>query len=130
MNPRWAPKPRLLLAWMGLDRLGRRGVAELVVVLVMGVLLNVFFACIYWKLSWRELPREGQSRKWQRGQVLHIDEDGDGRVDEEIVDDPKTKRRVVRRDTNHDGWFDLKYQQGRYGIAMKLIPIHERAPWH
>jgi len=120
MSPRWSLKLRRLLAWMGLERLGGRGVAELAFVLVIAVLLNLFFACLYWRISWRELPRERGVRKWQRGHVLHIDENGDGQVEEEIIDHPETGRRVVRRDTNWDGWFDVTYQQGPHGIAVKI----------
>lgn len=90
----------------------------------------MFFTCLYSKFSWRELPREGATRKWQRGHVMHIDENGDGRVEEEIVEDPRTGRRTVRRDNNRDGWFDLKYELGRWGIALNIRKIHERAPQH
>ena len=109
---------------------GWRRTAELAFVFVLAILLNIFGYCIYWTVSWRELPREGTVRKWQRGNATHIDENGDGRVDEEILMNPKTHRRTVRRDSDHDGWFDVEYEHGRYGIAMKLQQIHERAPCH
>ena len=77
--------------------------------------------------GWKEI-REGARREWVKGTTTHIDENGDGVVDEERVVDPKTGKRTVRRDADRDGYFDLRYNLSESGVATNVARIHERAP--
>ena len=77
--------------------------------------------------GWKEV-REGARREWVKGTTTHVDENGDGVVDEERVIDPRTGKRTVRRDTDRDGYFDLKYNLSESGVATNVTRIHERAP--
>jgi hypothetical protein len=49
-------------------------------------------------------------------------------VDEEIVR-LSNGDLLIRRDSDLDGWFDLRYIERR-GIPTKLETIHEQAPRH
>lgn len=79
--------------------------------------------------GWKEIT-QGARREWVKGTTTHIDENGDGAVDEELVVDPKIGKRTVRRDTDRDGYFDLKYNLGESGVATNVTRIRERAPRH
>jgi len=77
--------------------------------------------------GWKAI-REGARREWVRGTTTHVDENGDGVVDEVLAVDPRTGKRTVRRDTDRDGYLDLKYNLGESGVATNIARIHERAP--
>jgi len=78
---------------------------------------------------WTE-SRENNRRVWKQDNITQIDENGDGLVDEEIVTDPATGKTTVRRDNDHDGYFDLQYELGQMGVATNIRKIHEKAPRH
>ena len=79
--------------------------------------------------GWKE-TQQGARREWRKGNVIHLDDNGDGLVDEEDILDPKTGGCTVRRDANHDGYFDLQYTLTPSGVATHIRTIHEKAPRH
>ena len=81
------------------------------------------------KRGWKEI-RRGARPEWVKGNVTHTDENGDGVVDEELVADPKSGKRSVRRDTDLDGYFDLQYNLSPSGFARNITKIHRKAPRH
>lgn len=102
---------------------------HLVLITLCGVALGVVGWFTYEQLSWRELPREGGTRRWQRGKYLHLDTNGDGIVDEEQFRFDRPNHALVRRDLDFDGYFDLRYEL-QSGVATRIQKIHERAPRH
>ncbi|HSH95497.1 MAG TPA: hypothetical protein VK968_15245 [Roseimicrobium sp.] len=97
----------------------------------LAVLVIVLGSTISWRwLRWEPLPDDGGIKKWQRRNVLHIDSNKDGIVDEEITTGKAGTWPVVRRDTNADGYFDLQYKLGPNGIAFGMEKIRARAPRH
>ena len=102
---------------------------HLALIALCGVALGVAGWFTYEQLAWRELPREGGTRRWQRGQYLHLDTNGDGIVDEEQYRFDRPNHALVRRDVNFDGYFDLRYEL-QSGVATRIEKIHERAPRH
>ena len=79
--------------------------------------------------QWEETISQGH-RAWRNGNVTHVDENGDGIVDEEVAVDSKTGKRTFRRDTDRDGYFDLKYNLSESGVATNITRIRDRAPRH
>ena len=79
--------------------------------------------------GWKEI-RQGTRREWRKNSVTHIDENGDGVVDEEDVINSKTGKCTVRRDSDFDGYFDLKYNLTSSGVATNISKIHEKVPRH
>jgi hypothetical protein len=79
------------------------------------------------ELGWKQTRQEGGRIEWRRGAVTQRDENGDGVVDEELVALPAPGCFRVRRDTDRDGWFDVRYEL-RHGLAGGLEKIRERAP--
>lgn len=79
--------------------------------------------------QWEETLSQGR-RAWRNGNVTHVDENGDGRVDEELVVHPGKGKRTLRRDTDRDGYFDLKYNLSESGVATNITRIRDRAPRH
>ena len=102
---------------------------HLVLIALGGVALGVAGWFTYEQLAWRELPREGGTRRWQRGQYLHLDTNGDGIVDEEQYRFDRPNHALVRRDVDFDGYFDLRYEL-QSGVATRIEKIHARAPRH
>lgn len=89
---------------------------------VAGVVL--FFKAPGWQES-----RERDRRLWRKGDVTHTDRDGDGRVDE--IEEPAGNReRHIRRDTDGDGFLDVRYLVTSNGVATRIEAIHEKAPRH
>ncbi len=94
--------------------------------------LNVFLlvtAVVLWqKLQWKKVSDTPGGIVWQRGNTTHVDRNRDGRVDEEIIRLPNGDL-LIRRDSDLDGWFDLRYVERR-GMALRLEQIREQAPRH
>jgi hypothetical protein len=88
-------------------------------------------AFVLWLLArgmgWKKTRHEGGQTEWRRGAVTQLDENGDGVVDEERIALPEPGGFRVRRDTDRDGWFDVRYEL-RNGIATGVGQIRERAP--
>jgi len=98
--------------------------------LVLLALMIAAGCALLWNaLRWKELPRVGAWRRWQRGYLVRIDKNGDGTVDRE-VDQRVQDKYLVREDTDFDGYFDKKYVIGFAGTPMNVVVIHEKAPRH
>jgi hypothetical protein len=102
---------------------------QFVLLMLAGVVLGAGIWAAMQRAGWRELPREGGVRRWQRGNVIHLDTNGDGIVDEEQIRFDRPNHAIIRRDTKFNGWFDLRYEL-QSGVATHIEKIHERAPRH
>ncbi|MFM8469544.1 MAG: hypothetical protein ACKODH_06180 [Limisphaerales bacterium] len=90
-----------------------------------GVLLIV--ALILWeKLRWRKVSDTPAGIVWQRLNTTQIARPRAGVIDEEAIRLPNGDA-VIRRDSDLDGWFDLRYVEHR-GMATRLEQIREQAP--
>ncbi len=99
--------------------------------LTWGLAAAVLMAALVFLLGdfgWRYLGVNGTARMWKRGYVYQLDANGDGLVDEEINYHGPGGKVEVRKDTHFDGYFDLRYNLGKNGIAYNLQKIHEKAP--
>ncbi|MEN9575781.1 MAG: hypothetical protein RL514_3636 [Verrucomicrobiota bacterium] len=84
---------------------------------------------IFWqKLQWKKISDTPNGIVWQRNYTTHTDRNRDGRVDEEVIRLPNGDA-AIRRDTDLDGWFDLRYAERR-GLAMRPEQIRDEAPRH
>ncbi len=108
-------------------RLTRRGWLLLV---ALPCLLLVFW--LGWKLRprWAIVDKQGSITVWRKGDAVRTDSNGDHRVDEETTLAHGTRMTHTKKDTDLDGWYDIEYDQGAYGIAINLRQIKERAPRH
>ena len=95
---------------------------------LVNALLLVITLVLGAQLRWRKISDTPEGIVWQRGHTTHTDRNRDGVVDEEAVVLPNGEI-VIRRDTDLDGWFDVRYVLRR-GVAVNLETIHERAPRH
>ena len=95
---------------------------------MFNVLLLVAAAVLWQKLQWKKTSDSPAGIVWQRSHTTHTDRNRDGRVDEEVVRLPNGDA-AVRRDSDLDGWFDLRYAERR-GIATRPEQIREEAPRH
>lgn len=86
-------------------------------------------AVVFWsKLRWKKVSDSPAGITWRRNHTTHVDRNRDGRVDEETIRLPDGDT-VIRRDSDLDGWFDLRYVERR-GMATRLEQIREEAPRH
>lgn len=86
-------------------------------------------AVVLWqKLRWRKISDSPAGITWHRSHTTHVDRNRDGLVDEETIRLPGGDA-VIRRDSDLDGWFDLRYVERR-GMATRLEQIREPAPRH
>ena len=92
------------------------------------VLLLVMAVLLWKKLRWRKVSDSSAGIVWQRSHTTQIDRNRDGLVDEETIRLPNGDA-AIRRDTDLDGWFDLRYVERR-GLATRLEQIREEAPRH
>ena len=83
---------------------------------------------LWQKLQWKKTSDTPSGVVWQRMNTTHTDRNRDGRVDEEIIR-LSSGDAAIRRDTDLDGWFDLRYAERR-GMARQLEQIREEAPRH
>ncbi len=90
-----------------------------------GFLLITAFV-LWQKLRWRKLSDSPAGIVWQRSQTTQVDRNRDGIIDEETIRLPNGDA-LIRRDSDLDGWFDLRYVEHK-GIATRLEQIHEAAP--
>ncbi len=91
--------------------------------------LLLVVAAVFWqKLQWKKTSDTPSGMVWQRMNTTHTDRNRDGRVDEEIIL-LRNGDAVIRRDSDLDGWFDLRYVEQR-GLATRLEQIREEAPRH
>lgn len=95
---------------------------------VFNALLLVVALVLCQKLRWKKVSDTPSGIVWQRGSTTHIDRNRDGRVDEEAIRLPNGDLHI-RRDSDLDGWFDLRYLEHR-GRATRLDQIREEAPRH
>lgn len=105
--------------------LSRRALAGL---WVFNALLLLVAVSLWNKLQWKKTSDTHSGIVWQRMSTTHVDRDRDGRVDEEMIRQPNGDA-VIRRDSDLDGWFDLRYVEGK-GLATRLEQIREQAPRH
>jgi len=97
-------------------------------VIIVSAILTVVLVT-YYREGWQEVPAEGSGHKWIQGKITHFDRNGDGVVDEIVVELDKTNEFFIKRDSNLSGWFDLQYEI-RSNIAVHIEKIHEKAPRH
>lgn len=95
---------------------------------VFNALLLVVAVVLWQKLRWRKVSDTPAGIVWQRSQTTHTDRNRDGIVDEEVIRLPNGDA-AIRRDSDLDGWFDLRYVERR-GVATRLEQIREEAPRH
>lgn len=95
---------------------------------VFNALLLVAAVVLWQKLQWKKVGDTPNGIVWQRGNTTHTDRNRDGRVDEETIR-LSNGDLVIRRDSDLDGWFDLRYVERR-GLATRLEQIREEAPRH
>jgi hypothetical protein len=95
--------------------------------LINGLLLGVALF-IGNQLRWKKISESPAGTVWHRSQTIHVDRNRDGRVDEEMIR-LSNGDTVVRRDSDLDGWFDLRYVE-RKGLVVQPEQIRERAPTH
>lgn len=107
--------------------LTRRGWIVLVILPSICVLI---WAAGKLRPKWVLTDKAGAMSVWRKGNVTHTDANGDGRVDEEQILAHDGKMTHVKRDQDFDGWFDLEYDLGRFGMALNPRQIKERAPKH
>jgi hypothetical protein len=91
-------------------------------------LLLVAAVVLWQKLRWRKVSDMPTGITWHRSFTTHVDRNRDGRVDEETIRLPDGDA-VIRRDSDLDGWFDLRYVE-RKGLATRLEQIREQTPSH
>jgi hypothetical protein len=98
---------------------------------VSAVLLATAVGLALWLRTgrWETVPQAGPGTKWTRGNVTHFDRTGDGTADEEETRLPGKRNAIIRRDTDLDGWFDVRYEL-RDGVVVRIDSIRERAPRH
>jgi len=80
------------------------------------------------QLRWKKISDSPAGTVWHRSHTTHVDRNRDGRVDEEMIRLPNGDI-VVRRDSDLNGWFDLRYVE-RKGFAVQPEQIREQAPRH
>ena len=86
-------------------------------------------AVIIWRhLQWKKISDTPSGIIWKRSQTTHADRNRDGVVDEEMISLPSGEK-AIRRDSDLDGWFDLRYVE-RGGMATRPEQIHQKAPRH
>ncbi|NBR84888.1 MAG: hypothetical protein EB141_03445 [Verrucomicrobia bacterium] len=92
-------------------------------------LVLLIAAVMLWpQLHWRKISDTPDGIVWQRGRTTHTDRNRDGLIDEEIIRLPNGDL-LIRRDSDLDGWFDLRYLERR-GLPVNLETIREPAPRH
>ena len=94
----------------------------------LNLLLLLTALGLWQKLQWKKISDSPSGIVWHRSHTTHTDRNRDGRVDEEVVRLPNGDA-AVRRDSDLDGWFDLRYVE-RGGIATGLEQLREEAPRH
>lgn len=101
-----------------------------VLLVICPAVVAVLWLAVKLITRWEVMEKQGVSTTWRKGNVLHLDANGDGRVDQEmqLAEPPNYTR--VKRDSDFDGWYDMEYEIGPYGIAIKLRQICEQAPRH
>lgn len=92
----------------------------------LNVLLLAVAVLLWQKLRWRKVSDSSGGIVWQRSHTTQNDRNRDGLVDEETIRLPNGDA-AIRRDTDLDGWFDLRYVERR-GLATRLEQIREQAP--
>ena len=95
---------------------------------VLNAILLIIAVILWDKLRWKKISDSPSGIVWHRSHTTHVDRNRDGIVDEETIRLPNGDA-VIRRDTDLDGWFDLRYVERR-GMATRLDQIHEQAPRH
>ncbi len=119
-----APSPRPSPPLGAREKSARRQMA----LWVSNALLLVVAVVLWQKLRWRKVSDAPAGIVWQRSQTTHTDRNRDGIVDEETIRLPEGIA-AIRRDSDLDGWFDLRYVERR-GLATRLEQIREEAPRH
>jgi hypothetical protein len=80
--------------------------------------------------DWGPIHDSSGWKKWRRGNVTHIDRNGDGVVDWEIDDRGRADDYIEKEDTDFDGFFDKRFHRGFSGVPDNVVDIHEEAPRH
>ena len=94
----------------------------------LNALLLVSAVLLWQKLKWKKVSDAPGGIVWQLGNTMHTDRNRDGLVDEETIRLPNGDL-FIRRDSDMDGWFDLRYVERR-GMATRVEQIREQAPRH
>lgn len=95
---------------------------------VLNAILLLVAIVLLDKLRWKKISDTPSGITWHRSHTTHVDRNRDGRVDEETIRLPNGDA-AIRRDSDLDGWFDLRYVE-RKGLATRLEQIRESAPKH
>lgn len=92
----------------------------------VNILLLAVAVLLWRELRWQKVSDSAAGVVWQRSHTTQLDRNRDGLVDEETIRLPNGDT-AIRRDTDLDGWFDLRYVE-RQGLATRLEEIREQAP--
>ncbi len=95
---------------------------------ILNAILLVAAVVLWDRLRWKKVSDTPAGIVWHRSQTTHVDRNRDGIVDEETIRVPGGDA-VIRRDSDLDGWFDLRYVE-RKGLAVRPEQIRESAPRH
>lgn len=95
---------------------------------VLNALLLALALVLWDKLRWKKISDTPAGITWHRSHTTHVDCNRDGVVDDETIR-LSNGDAAIRRDTDLDGWFDLRYVEHR-GIVIRVEHIHEQAPRH
>jgi hypothetical protein len=93
------------------------------------VVFGFTFSVLNCREPWKHGERTGGGSSWTRGDVTRTDRNGDGVVDEEETRRAGKGNAQIRRDTDFDGFFDVRYEL-RGGVVVRIESIRERAPRH
>jgi hypothetical protein len=95
---------------------------------ILNAILLVVAVVLWDRLRWKKVSDTPAGIVWHRSRTTHVDRNRDGIVDEETIRAPGGDA-VIRRDSDLDGWFDLRYVE-RKGLAVRPEQIREEAPRH
>jgi hypothetical protein len=98
------------------------------------MLVIVLAGYLLWKHfaggDWKPIHDSSGWQKWRKGNVTHIDRNGDGVVDWEIDDQGRADDYLEKEDTDFDGFFDKRFHRGFSGVPDNVVEIQEKAPHH
>lgn len=95
---------------------------------ILIVLVLVSFVIVRRLQTWRLVSKEGRTRTWESKGIIYIDTNGDGRIDEERRPGKMPGEFIVLKDSDFDGYYDLRYRQQTNGIATFPDQIKEAVP--
>lgn len=107
--------------WQGLEQWQRWAI-------VIAVFIVIALGVERWQ-RWQLVSRPNEREKtWERDGVTRIDANGDGFIDEERTPGKVPGEFIIKKDSDFDGYFDIRYRQTTKGFAVDLQQIHEAVP--